>query len=288
MSAFDAGQTLKGVALVALAVLAVGCAGVRPPRTVKSEVYKDQGVRVYLRHQERGGEPVAEDFSHPVTLSPIRLTRILASVDIRERDRKENKGERKAAVSTGLAYQLGEGLAAAFAKAEPHQEVMMMGVETKRRLGVFSADHLTSLVAWVHEDRLFLYFGSIDALLSDDPTEKAPQPQRGKVTGKFKVLPARAVQPVGPQSVAVLWRNEVFAKSGPIRTVSGGRILRRTVLMGEDANESAENSLRDPLPADLSPDTLRALAELEEARRAGELTEGEYQHRRDELMRDDD
>lgn len=282
-------RTAHPVALAFWVTVVVGCAGIGPPRTVKTEVFKDQAVRVFLRHREQGSVPVAQGFSHPATLSPIRLTRILASVDIRERNPKEEKSGRQAAVSTGLAYRLGEGMAAAFAKAEPHQEVMAMGVETKRRLGVFSADHLTSLVAWAHDDRLYLYFGSIDALLSDDPTEKRPQPQRGEVTGKFKVLPTRAVQAVGPQTVAVQWRDPVFAKSGPIRTVTGGRILRRTVLMGDDPGDKGSGGvLDDPLPANLSPETLRALALLEEARRAGEMTESEYQHQRDELLRGSD
>ena len=37
---------------------------------------------------------------------------------------------------------------------------------------------------------------------------------------------------------------------------------------------------------DLTPEQLRALADLEEARRAGEITESDYQRARRDLLRD--
>ena len=88
----------------------------------------------------------------------------------------------------------------------------------------------------------------------------------------------------GAQGLAARWRDNLF--SAPVRTADeiGGPRRERTILM------------ESPLPADeleqapgaevegLDPDILRALADLEEARRSGSITETEYQQRRENLL----
>ena len=89
-------------------------------------------------------------------------------------------------------------------------------------------------------------------------------------------------EPTGHQSVAVDWREERFRNPTTIRVGPGGKMTRRTVLMEEEA-PAAEPAGDLALPTD--PAALRALADLEEARRSGAITEAEYQRRRRELMR---
>ena len=59
---------------------------------------------------------------------------------------------------------------------------------------------------------------------------------------------------------------------------------QRTILM--DSPIPPEEADDEPqLPSSrLSPEPLRALADLEEERRAGKLTEAEYEHRREALL----
>ena len=97
----------------------------------------------------------------------------------------------------------------------------------------------------------------------------------------FRTLASEGIDPIGPQRVAVHWRDERFRQPTNVRVGPGGKMSRRTILMQEEAPAEA------PLPAQSlpsDPDALRALAELEEARRAGAVSEAEYQRRRREIL----
>ena len=209
------------------AASALGCVGTR---TVHTPVFRENQVEVTLRHTLSGGEPVAMQFEHPRTISAIRMRRILASLDVRER--KEER-ERVAAVSSEILSSLAAGVAEALERADSNQEVVVMATETKRRFGVLTSDHLTSMVIWSKDDRLWIYLGDVDSALSSDPTEKPKKPVRGKAGGKFRVVKTVAIDPVGPQTVAIDWRDERFSKALDPRTRSGSRKLRRTILMEE-------------------------------------------------------
>ncbi len=88
---------------------------------------------------------------------------------------------------------------------------------------------------------------------------------------------------VNSQAVAVAWRNPIFQRASRVQTLPGGRKVRRTVVM--ESPEEANGSNR--LPENLMPETLRKLADLEEIRRRGEISEGEYELRRGEILRTD-
>jgi hypothetical protein len=97
------------------------------------------------------------------------------------------------------------------------------------------------------------------------------------------VLASEGVEPTGHQSVAAHWRDDRFRNPTSVRVGPGGKVTRRTVLMEDEGPpDAAAGPDAGPLPSD--PETLRALADLEEARRAGELTEAEYQRRRRALL----
>lgn len=225
--------SLAALLLVATLAGSFGCA---TRRTVRTPVFAQGGVRVFLRETHEGGEALARDFSHPTVIAPIRVARIVGSLDVRERG-SENDG-RRAAVPTELVTPIGTGVAEALGQAGPNQEVVVMAVSRKRRMGIFTSDYLTSMVLWVMGDELWIHFGDLESRLSSDPTDKAPEPQLSRASTRFRVLPGEAVRVAGGQTVAAAWRDDRFAKSGPIRTRPGGRVLRRTILMESEVEPS--------------------------------------------------
>jgi len=66
-------------------------------------------------------------------------------------------------------------------------------------------------------------------------------------------------------------------------------VVRRTILMesAEETGEVEDVSLPDQLPENLSSATLRALADLEDERRLGDINEAEYNARRRRIIRAD-
>jgi len=81
----------------------------------------------------------------------------------------------------------------------------------------------------------------------------------------------------------VRWRDPMFRKAGHIRVGPTGEVMRRTILM-ESPPEAAEEDLPPArLPSD--PEALRELADLEDLRRSGEISEAEYHRRRSAILR---
>jgi hypothetical protein len=264
-------------ALLAL-LLASGCI----TRVVRTEVSDENGVRVFLRQQVRGGEPVPRQFSQPVSIAPVRITNILARIDVRS-DGEE--AERKPAIPTELLYPIGAGVAAALAKADASQEVVVMATTRQRTHGIFTNDFLTTLIVWVQDDRLYVFLGKLEELLARDLDTKPSEPDPGRIESKSKVVPGDGLVPQGQRLVAAAWRDPLFRETSAIRVRPGGNVIRRTILMESAPEEDAATSPGPaPPPEGLSPEALRALADLEETRRRGELTEAEYQARRREIL----
>jgi len=269
------------VAIGVAALLAVGCAG----KQVRTPVFNEGGVEVFLRQQMKGGEPVDHGFSHPVTIAPVRITNILARIQVRE-EGGEDKTGREEALPTGLLYAIGQAVAEALGKADSTQEVVVMAVERRKTLRVFTTDFLTSLIVWMKDDKLFVHLGELGNVMSRDPRDKPREPQLTAIDKKKRVLGGDGFTPAGPRLVAADWRSAVFSDIGAIRIRPGGEIVRRTILLEETPEEdAADRPGPAPPPEGLSPAALRALADLEEARRGGALSETDYQtQRRDILM----
>lgn len=252
-------------------------------RTVRTPVFEENFVEVFLRGEQRGGRPVERGFSHPATIAPVRVTNMLARIEVREEDEKD----RKPAIPTPLLYPVGEGISRALAKADPSQEVIVMAMERKRNLGIFTQDHLTSLVVWVEGDKLFVKLGSLDSPLSKDPNDKPKEPKRDEIKGKKRAVPSDGISVENMQLVSANWRDPIFKDSSVLHVRAGGQVVRRTVLMdsGEEATVGAAPEGGAPVPPQgLSPEALRALADLEEERRRGEVTESDYQSRRRQIV----
>jgi hypothetical protein len=272
-------RALSAGLLVGAALVASGCM----TKTIRTPVFSENGVEVYLRNDEKGGKPVDRGFSQPVTIAPVRITNILARIDVR----KEEDKERKPAIPTNLLYAIGEGISRSLAKADSTQEVVVMAKETKRSLAIFTQEYLTSLVVWMQGDDVYVKLGELDHALSKNPNDKVAEPQRNEIVGKAHAIPADGINVQGDQIISANWRDPLFKDSSVISVRAGGQVVRRTVLMdsGPEATAPAEPAEgAAPPPQGLSPEALRALADLEEDRRRGELTEAEYQSRRRQIL----
>lgn len=271
-------RPLPAVALLLAALAGLACG----PRYVRQQVYLENEVEVLLRAEKREGEIVPRGFDHPAPIAPVRVANILARVDKRAGEVEES--QRGPAVPTELIFEIADGMAVALGEATPDQEVVVLAQRRVRHLKLFTRRRLTSLVAWMQDDRLHLDFGHLDWELDREAEDELPEPFAGKPQEKFRILPGEHMVTTGPQSVAVAWRDDVFRDSSALRIAPGGELMRRTILMEEPPEPEPEASSPVPLPADLTPGELRALADLEESRRAGELTESEYQSRRREIL----
>ena len=274
-SRVDRLSILLGIALLASA----GC-GTRYARVPLDE---DETVRVVLRAELRDGEPINRGFHHPVTISGVRIAHVLAQIDVRVDAGDGERSERQAAIATELVYPLGDRLSAALAKADPSQEVVVQALRSERRLGLFTETLATSFLAYVGpDDLLHLELSRLDWPVPKGSEDELREPVAGRELMAFRVLASEGVDPTGHQSVAVHWRDDRFRNPTSVRVGPGGKVTRRTVLMEEEAPAAEAEPSAAQLPTD--PESLRALADLEEARRAGELTEAEYQRKRRALL----
>ena len=99
---------------------------------------------------------------------------------------------------------------------------------------------------------------------------------------QFKVIPSNGIVPVGTQAVSVAWRDSLFRSGAHLKLRPGGKVMRRQILL-ESPEEETETAAPE-VEGYLSPETLRALADLEEARRKGAISEAEYQDRRRRIL----
>jgi hypothetical protein len=266
----------RALLCLTLAFAATACG----PRYARVTIQDSAGLIVQLRAEIRDGEPVDRGFAHPASISRARVTNILSRIEVRMED--EEEGARQPAIPAELLFDLGDLVSAALAKADPSQEVVVKAIRKERRLGIFTQKYLTSFVAYVQNDQLLIHLSRVDDSIPQDTEETIPEPWPGREVMPFKVLATDGIVPVGLQAVSVLWRDPLFQAPGQIRVGPGGKVQRREILL-----ESTEEQIESAAPETtgrLSPETLRALADLEEARRRGEISEAAYQQRRRSLL----
>jgi hypothetical protein len=272
-------------AAAGVGLLAAGCLGTRQ---VSTPVYDRGEIRSYVRATKRGSDVVPRGFSHPAVIASVRLAHALSFIDVELGEGRDR--QRIGAVHPAIIYEVADALEAALAEAGPDQEVVVMALRREKRLGIFHADFLTSFIAYVKGDLLTVHFGHTNwevPKIEGGGRGEPPMPKEGRVQMKFRILPGPAVTLLGPQTAALDWKSPRFDEPARIQLGPGGEVRRRTILMEEEAPE-APSPPEATLPIDrLEPDTLRALADLEEQRRRGEITEGEYQVRRRELLAGD-
>jgi len=276
---------LHRATLLCLLAVAVG-AGCSTP--VREDVFDQPPVKVFLRSEKswQFGPLVEKDFDHPVTISPVRMAHILSRIDARI------AGKREPAIPTDMLYPIAEGVSRALTRAGSEQEVVVMAIRKKRHLGIFDTDFLTSFVVYVRGPQLFVHLARLEWEVPQRQREKPEEPKVGAERMSFRVYPSEGMELVEKQGVAVSWRDEIFARPTRTKVLPTGKVVRKTILLEsgvealpEGEQEAADEVVPAPLPpTGLSPEQLRALADLEEARRAGEITEAEYVAQQQEIM----
>lgn len=271
--------------LLCAALLTSGCI----TRHVRQDVYHEGTVEVFLRSDRRNFSPVEKGYDHPVTISSVRMAHILSRLDVRKS--VDEGGRRIPAVPTELLYEVAEGMSQALARADVDQEVVVMAIQEKRTLRVFGEDYLTSLVSYVRGDKLYVHLARTDWLVPQRRKDNPPQPEVGEKPTKLRIFPGHAMTLLDTNSVAIAWRDPVFSRPTRTRILPSGEVVRKTILLespaegdgeGVDEGEAVETV---PLPPEgLTPAQLRALADLEEERLAGKITEAEYRMRQLEIV----
>ena len=274
------GGTSARILLGLVLALAASACG---PRYARVTIQDSGGLIVQLRAERQGDETVDRGFAHPATISRARITNILSRIEVRLESGKE--AAREPAIPAEFLYDLGDLVSAALAAAAPSQEVVVRAVRRTRRLGIFTEKFLTSFVTYVRGDDLYIHLSRVDDSLPKDAEDTIPEPWPNREVMPFKVLPSDGIVPLGAQAVTVAWRDPLFRAQGQVKVGPGGQILRREILL-ESLPEEIESATPEAT-GHLSPETLRALADLEELRRQGAISEAAYQERRRSLLAGD-
>lgn len=271
---------LRTLALAVLCALALpGCM----TRFVRQPVLDEPELRVYLRSEKGIARTVPKGYDHPVTISPVRLGHILSRIDVRER--VEDGNRREGALPTQSLFVVGEGLSQALAKAGPDQEVVVMLFRKERSLGVFSHSYLTSFFSYVRDGSLFFHLSHRDWEIPDRRDLDLPEPRQGDDFARVRMQADTAMTVVDAQSLAIDWRDPVFARPTRVEVLPSGEVVRKTILLESPLeDDELPAAAPEPLPGNLSPDQLRELADLEEARREGRVTENEYRVERRRIL----
>ena len=269
-------RTLAVAALAALLAACFGCGG----RVAQVVVADSGGVRVQLRGPADPG-PESAAYEHPMVISPARLAHILSRIDVYQKE----SDAREPAIPTELLYAVADGTALALEAAQPHQQVIVTATRTDRRFGIFTHEYVSGFVTYRADDQLHIHFSHVEWEVPRGPDKEIPEPRIDRHPMKFRVVPGTAMALTGAQSLAVTWRDPIFDAPTAVQVSPFGRTRRRTILM-ESAEDVAGEEAAPALPA-LSPEALRQLADLEEARLGGGLTEAEYQAERERILRGD-
>lgn len=267
-----------------LCALAIGAALSCGARVVKTPIVETASLEVSLQHRAQGGKKLERDLQHPASISKQRIANILGSIDISVSGEKQEKRQ-LAAIHPELLQPVAKAMSKALAKADSSQEVIVVAVRKQQRLGIFNVKYLTTLTAFVRNDRLYLYLSRVEWEIPKDRKNKVlPQPDRSQKQMAFRAVPGRKMTQAGSQGLAIRWHDPLFSAPPRASNNRGGARRERTILMESPIPPSERDEEPTETTRSLSPETLRDLADLEEARRTGKLTEAEYEQKREALL----
>ncbi len=269
-------------AVLAVPLLLTACG----PKVIRQEVVRNDLVHVEIRHTEVKGELVARGYDQPAIIADVRLAHILASFS-----HTSGKGAPKPTIRTEYVYELAEGLSKAFALADPDAEIVAAAHARDRRLSIFTEERVTSFRASLQNDLLMFEFFAIEEVVPREG-RKAHEDRSYEIPlevpsgrSSFRLVPGEAQLQHGSRGVLVEWRDPYYAKPVSLRA-RFGQTRRRTILMDMSDEELANVALEMPPPEELSNAQLRALDELQAARRSGYVTEVEYRRRHRLIIQD--
>jgi hypothetical protein len=275
-------RTQEHIAAFVLLALVAGASSACVTRTVRQTVVDDGYTQVILRSQKRGGKLIDKGFEHPVTIAPVRMAHILSRIDLRRQDGDDRK--RVPAIHLDSLFTIAEGMAEALQKADSSQEIVVQSVRRAKRLGIFDRNYLTSLLCYTRDDLLYIHISRTDWEVPPQRSDRLPETHVGKYPLKFGLVVEKGMVLVDHQAVAVEWRDPIFRKPTRTRLTPTGKVVRRTILM-ESLEDETDYGPRPQVSKDLSPEQLRALADLEEQRRNGKISEAQYNASRNRILR---
>jgi hypothetical protein len=272
--------TRRSIALAAFAAFVATLTGCATTTTVIDR----KGLKVQLISKR--GDDI--ELNHPTIISPVRLSHILTRIDIRL---SVKEGQQRApAFNIETIDAISRGLARGLSEAGPNQRVIVYSIRREKRFGIFDSNYLTSFIAYVHGKHLFLHLSRSDWEIPPRREDNIPQPKIGKFPSKFRILPGKAMKMVDEQSLAITWGDPVFERPTRTRITPSGKMMRKTILMEsnepeiDSESDADEAEPRMTLPAGISAQTLRALADLEERRQRGEIGEEDYARQRRKIL----
>lgn len=291
-------------------------------RTSNTTVVENYVVQIDLRSEKPlfGFKPLPRGFSQPVEISPARIEAILAGIqiDIRPSDDSPIR-ERRYAIPKKILPKVADAMSEAFAEASPDQELVVLGLRKQMQKGFFNRKYLTSFVAYVQGDEMVIHLSRVDWKTDEQRRgSKLPYPETDKVVMPFATVPTELYTTVGQQAVKVDWQAEAFGAPAIGQNVAGGRSGEApdetTDTDATDADSVEQGPIDEAVPSTattdtaggateatagadsapagarpdalrgLTPDDLRRLADLEEARVSGRVDAVEYEMQRRAIL----
>ncbi len=177
--------TRKSIALAALVACAAALTGCM---TTKKTIIDKKEITVQLISKR--GDNI--ELKHPATIAPIRLSHILARIDIRL---SVKEGQQRApAFHIESLDSISQGLAQGLREAGPNQRVIVYSIRREKRFGIFDTNYLTSFIAYIHGKNLFLHLSRSDWEIPPRKKDRLPEPKIGKFPSKFRILPGKAMK----------------------------------------------------------------------------------------------
>jgi len=273
--------------LIILGSLLGGCAS----RSVRSPIIDRVGVQVDLVRQVKGWTTQPRGYEHPGIISVQRLIHILDAVEVETRG-KADGFIREPAFHPDIVEKTAQAMSEALAEADPDQKIGVQIVRKEMRLGILHRKFLTNFLAYIDEGHLYLVLRRVNWLMPDKAGTKKevlPKPRRDYRPMNFRVVAGEHLYYAGPQTLEIDWRNPVFQAAYRLPGSTEGAKRRREVIdrspIPQAEQDAASTRGGGTSIDDLSPDQLRALADLEEDRRQGRITESTYQRARRQILR---
>ncbi len=281
-----AGQRFWSLLLILFAAtLLAGCA----TRTNRQSIIARRGAQVDLMSEVQGfSKKTPRGYEHPAIISKQRLIHILNAIEVETQQKKKAGTVRQPGIHPDLVEQAAEALAEGFAQAGPDDELGVKLIRKQMKLGLFHRKFLTSFIAYIKHDYLYLRLSRVDWLIPEAKEgDKLPEPQRDRSPMKFRVVSGEHLYYAGPQVLEIAWRDPVFRH--PYRlpgSTQGGKQRREVLLQAPIPKDERDAASARGFALDtLSAEQLRALADLEEDRREGRITENAYQRSKRQLLR---
>jgi hypothetical protein len=263
------------LALVVAVTAVSGCV------TTNRTVFEKKGTKIQL--QSKRGTDLQLD--HPVLIAPVRLSHVLSRIDVRMT--RNNVQTREPAIPLKSLELIATALANGLREAGPEDRVVVYSIVREKRFGIFDHNYLTSFIAYVKGASLFIHLSRASWEIPPRREKNLPKPAIGKFPSRFRALPGKSMQVIDQQSLAIAWKDRIFYQPTRTRVDATGKTVRKTILL--ESEELFEPALEpEPealiIPPGVSSDILRALADLEDQRRRGEISEVKYERRRREIL----